>query len=191
MPTVMLVTLVGAIALTIAGSARAGSSSSSNTPVLSRPAMQSVQGVSEVLRHDSRTRIERAVRDTTGGRYRVTSRDRNGPLGSRAHDRGAIDVVTPNTGSARQFREAREISRRLGPNYNATVEQVYGGGRRGQSNYIGPSFDRHTTFNNGTQGRTRIVPPRATGNHLHVQPNYGIDLDRAHRGGRSSRGGQR
>lgn len=188
MPTVMFATLLGAIALTIAGTAQAGSSSSSTSPVLGRPAMESVQGVREVLRHDARTRIESAVRDSTNGRYRVTSRDRNGPLGSRAHDRGAIDVVTPNTGTQRQFREAREISRRLGPHYNATVEQVYGGGRRGQSDFIGPSFDRHTTFNNGAQGRTRIVPPRATGSHLHVQPNYGIDLDR---GSRSGRGGQR
>lgn len=184
MPTAMLATLLGVIALTIAGSARAGSSHPSGSPVLSRPAMQSTQGVREVLRHDARQRIERAVRDSTGNRHRVTSRDRGGALSSRAHDRGAIDVVTPNTGSARQFREARDISRRLGPQFSATVEEVYGGGRRGQHNYIGPSFDRHTTFNNGEQGRTRIRPPRATGNHLHIQPNYGIDLDRRGRGQR-------
>ncbi|MCU0950226.1 MAG: hypothetical protein MUC68_04000 [Burkholderiaceae bacterium] len=177
MTPMMFTRTTGLLLLATAGSVYAGANDHRSTmsPPLSQPAQQSVQGVREVLRHDARQRIEQAVRDTTGGRHRVTSRDRSGPLASRAHDRGAIDVVTPRTGTPQQLREAREISRRLGPSFNATVEETYGGGRPGQSRYIGPAFDRHTTFNNGVQGRTRIVPPRASGNHTHVQPNYGID----------------
>jgi hypothetical protein len=150
---------------------------SAPSPVLTQPARRSVENLRDVLKHDSRTRIENAVRNSTGGDYRVTSRDRQGgPLASRAHDRGAVDIVTPRIGTPRQFDQARDISRRLGPNFNATVEQVYGGQRPGQSRYVGPAFDRHTTYNNGRRGNTRIVPPRATNNHIHVQPNYGIDV---------------
>lgn len=159
------------------GGASATRGYSAPSPVLTQPARRSIEDLRDVIKHDARTRIERAARDSTRGDYQVTSRDRQGgPLASRAHDRGAVDIVTPRVGTPRQFDQARDISRRLGPNFNATVEQVYGGQRPGQSRYVGPAFDRHTTYNSGSRGNTRIVPPRATNNHIHVQPNYGVDV---------------
>lgn len=125
----------------------------------------------EITRLGARSAIEHSVDRTTNGEYRVTSRDRTGgPLASRAHDRGAVDVVTSRTGGAGRMEDARRLSAGLGPSYSVVVEQPY---RVAPGSY-GPSADRHTTFVNGAQGNTRMTAPRATGEHFHIQPNFEV-----------------
>jgi hypothetical protein len=65
--------------------------------------------------------------------------------------------------------DAKAISSDLGPNYRAIVEEKIDvtdvdGTRRPK--------DLHTTYQNGVAGK--VLPDRATGPHIHIQPNYGI-----------------
>lgn len=157
------------IATAASGAAQAQSSAWTNpTNAGNRVEMQ--RQMREIVRLGARSGIESTVRDATNGNYQVSSRDRSGSLSSRAHDRGAVDVVTPQTGTRAQFEQAREVSRRLGSGYTAIVEEPI----RLPRGVSGPTADRNTSYSNGYAGNVRYVEPRATGVHTHVQPNFEI-----------------
>ena len=68
----------------------------------------------------ARNHAESSAQRATGNSATVTSRDRpqNSPIASRAHDRGAVDVVTPN-----MKQDASRISKAAGPGYTTIHEQ--------------------------------------------------------------------
>ncbi len=105
----------------------------------------------------------------------VTSTDRTGSLSSPAHDRGAIDVVNRNTSTPNQFRDAEKMSKELGDKYVVIVEQA-GRGHGGK--------DRHTVYYDGQPVKATVTRAKATGDHIHLQPQYEIkppaDLKNTH-----------
>jgi hypothetical protein len=139
--------------------------------LLGAPAVRSIEQMQDVTRHMARQEIAGAAQRAFRDGYRTSSTDRLGTsaIHSRNHDRGAMDFVTPHTGTPRMQSEARQFSRQLGSNYTVVVEQPY----RAR---VGPSYQRDTAYSNGQLGNTRSGPARATGTHVHAQPNYGIDV---------------
>lgn len=143
------------------------------SPSTSASVQETACQMREIVRLGARSSIETAVGQATDGQYRVTSSDRDhaGTLRSAAHDRGAIDIVTLATGTARKYDRASEITRVLGPGYTAVVERlVYGAGAM----RITHPADLHIAYSNGEQGNQTYAPGRATGNHTHIQPNYEV-----------------
>ena len=63
-----------------------------------------------VVKHVARQLIENTVTRITGDTAIATSRDRNGRMTSRAHDRGAVDCVTGSTGTPAAMTEAKRVS---------------------------------------------------------------------------------
>src|SRR5687767_2190512 len=129
--------------------------------------------VLDVAKWTSRNNVESGVRTATGNRYIVSSRDRSGPLASPAHRRGASDFVpNPNRnvwGRSDMHRDAASIARRLGPNNSAIVE-------RPSSPISGRRYDQHTSYAvvppfSDVRVNRYQTPQRATGPHIHVQPN--------------------
>jgi hypothetical protein len=153
--------------------AQARPSTSTSSPRQSAsafPEVRRLQGpISEIVKRDARNNIERSIGSKTNT-YGVSSRDRpqNSPIASRAHDRGAVDFVPSSHSSiTRMQNDARSASQRLGPGYTAIVEQP----KRAP---VGPSADIHTSYRNGSFVRESAQPPRATGNHIHIQPDFGV-----------------
>lgn len=142
---------------------------SSSSPV-SPQVRQMIGDVRAIVKTYNRQNIESTVRSTVGSNYTVTSRDRpaDSRLASRAHDRGAIDIAPRPGGSAATSRiqqDAQRISGRLGPHYQAIVEQKTRSG------------DLHTTYNNGVQRpKPHMEPSRATNTHIHIQPRSGFEV---------------
>ena len=134
-------------------------------------AQRAVRDVSPIIDRAARNEAERASQDATRNRAVVTSRDRpaDSRLASPAHNRGAVDVVTPNMRS-----DARNISREAGSGYTVIHEQP-----NRPANTRGT--DTHTSYRGGNQGNTSVNPPRATGEHIHVQPEFNKRLHEAAR----------
>jgi hypothetical protein len=140
--------------------------SSSSSPQ-DKTARATVDNMRDVVKQTAREHIKESAAEATGGTARVTSEDRpSGPLKSAAHDRGAVDFQTPDNSAA----DAEQISRAAGPGHTAIVETPLHPAPGAE----GPSADRHTSYSNGIEGHTRVTAPRATGPHIHVQPDYGI-----------------
>jgi hypothetical protein len=135
---------------------------------------RSVRDVSPIIDRAARQEAERATGRATNGQHTVTSRDRpsTGRLASEAHNRGAIDVTTSN-----MPRDAARISREAGSGHVAIHERP----ARPAAGAQGPSADIHTTYRDGRQVNRTVQPPRATGEHIHVQPNYNSRLHEAAR----------
>lgn len=127
---------------------------------------RAARDVSPIIDRAARQEAERASRAATSNRSTVTSRDRpaNHRLSSPAHDRGAIDVTTPN-----MQRDAGRISREAGRNYTVIHEQP------------GRTRDTHTIYQNGNRVNQTSQPRRATGEHIHVQPEFNRRLHNATR----------
>ena len=132
--------------------------------------------VSPIIDRTARQHATEVVGRSSGS-SRITSTDRSstGPLASRAHERGAIDATTRNMRS-----DAPRISSAAGPGYTTIHEQPHRA-------TVGPSADTHTIYRNGAQVNSKVVSPRATGEHIHVQPDYNSRLHEAVRSGSSRR----
>jgi hypothetical protein len=134
--------------------------------VLSAPAERNVQDTRGVVKGAARSHIENSSAAATGGRLPVTSRDRPaGPLTSSAHDRGAVDLGVQR--SRDPHADARAIAKAAGPGHKAIVEEP------------GRKHDTHTSYtvspSTGTvRSNTYQAPARATGPHIHVQPEYEV-----------------
>lgn len=134
--------------------------------VLSAPAERNVEDMRGAVKGAARGHIESSAHTATGGRLPVTSRDRSGgPLSSAAHDRGAVDFGAQR--SRDLHADAKAIARAAGPGHKAIVEEP---GRR---------RDTHTSYTvappaTTIKSNTYTTPARATGPHIHVQPEYGI-----------------
>lgn len=124
---------------------------------------RAARDVAPIINRAARDHAESSVRQATGNHATVVSRDRppNSPISSRAHDRGAIDVVTPKN----MPNAAANISRQTGPGYTVIHEQP----NRPAS---GPGTDTHTYYSGGNRVGSSPQPPRATGEHIHVQPEF-------------------
>lgn len=149
----------------------------SSTSPLSPSATTSLNDVAQVVKSYGRQQVEDAASRRLGSGYVATSRDRfDSPLASRAHNvNGAVDYAPPRSAPltpADMKQDAETVSRDLGPNYRAIVEE-----KIAVPDADGASLvykDLHTTYQNGVLGNVRVVPGRATGTHVHIQPNYGI-----------------
>src|SRR4030095_3311195 len=166
--------VVGAAALALAG--MCGTASAQNRGRTS-------SDVRDIVKRSSRDHIERRTGAATGNRYDVSSRDRSGPLASPAHAKGASDFAPKRNvwGTTNLHRDAAMTARRLGTGYTAIVEQP-------PSPISGRRYDVHTSYKvvapfRNVQVNTYRTPARATGPHIHVQPNYrfGSSASTAHR----------
>jgi hypothetical protein len=130
---------------------------------------RAAKDVAPIIDRAARNHAESSVQRSAGTSGTITSRDRprDSPISSRAHDRGAIDVVTPNMG-----RDAARISKEAGPGYTAIHEKPV----RTQG---GKSYDSHELYQGGTQVGASKAPPRATGEHIHLQPEFNKRLHEA------------
>src|SRR4029077_18980012 len=130
---------------------------------------RAVKNVSPVIDRAARNHAAQSVQKATGNGAVVTSRDRppTSRIASPAHDRGAVDVVTPN-----MKQSAPQISRQVGPGYTTIHEQP-------KKTATGASYDRHTVYQNGAQVSSKDKPARATGEHIHVQPDFNSRLHQA------------
>lgn len=133
---------------------------------------RAVKGVSPVIDRAARNHAEASMSAATGNKATITSRDRpaNSPIASRAHDRGAIDAVTPN-----MRKDAAGISRRVGPGYTTIHEQPVRPAQQSRAS----SRDIHTVYRGGKAGTPTSNPPRATREHIHVQPEFNKRLHEA------------
>lgn len=151
-----------------AGLPGAQAGASSDTLLDSQSMRATVNDMRDVVKHAARQHIKDSTAQATEGAALVRSEDRpDGPLKSAAHDRGAVDFRTPQNSPA----DAQKISQAVGPGHTVIVEKPL----RPAPGAPGPSADRHTSYSNGVEGNTRIVSPRATGPHIHVQPEYKIN----------------
>jgi hypothetical protein len=133
---------------------------------------RTVRGVSPIIDRAARQHAERSAQNTTGNKAIVTSRDRpaSARLHSEAHDRGAVDVVTPKMSTT-----AKPLSRNVGAGYTVIHERP----ARPAPGAPGPSADIHTSYQNGRAVRSSAQAPRATGEHIHVQPDFNSRLHQA------------
>jgi len=116
---------------------------------------------SEIVKHLTHQDIESTIK-TINKNARITSKDKNrGALKSQAHDRGAIDIVTDN-----MKKDAASISAKLGPGY-IVIHEV-----------LGKTKDNHIIYHNGKHIKTRKVKKKASGEHLHIQPNFNKELQK-------------
>lgn len=135
--------------------------------VLTDTARRNIDDLRQALKQSARMHIENQTRNATGGRATVSSRDRDsGRLRSAGHDRGAVDFGFPRGTNLNQ--QGRAIAKRVGP-YNTVVVEHYGRPK-----------DTHTTYKIDPRTGKMIkkgpyeVDGRATGDHIHVEPKYGI-----------------
>lgn len=134
--------------------------------VLGAAAERNLQDVRGVVKGAARTHIENSAASATGGRLPVTSRDRpGGPITSPAHDRGAVDLSVQR--SRDPHADAKAIAIAAGPGHKAIVEDP------------GRKRDTHTSYTvlpstGSVRTNTYTVLPRATGAHIHVQPEYEV-----------------
>ena len=126
---------------------------------------RAARDVSPIIDRAARNHAESSAQRATGNSASVTSRDRpaDSPRASRAHDRGAIDVVTPN-----MRRDVGPISREAGRGYTTIHETPV----TPRPNSGTRPHDRHEIYQNGTRVNTTTNPRRATGEHIHVQPEF-------------------
>jgi hypothetical protein len=126
------------------------------------------QDLAPIIKEVARDHAIRSAQAATGNRAQVKSTDRSKKhkLHSPAHDRGAIDVVTP----ANSVDDALAISKQVGPHYTVTHERPIRNG---------VEADIHTTYQAGVRGRRKIQPDRATAEHIHIQPNFNTRLNQA------------
>jgi hypothetical protein len=131
---------------------------------------RAVKGVSPIIDRAARNHAEASARKATGNSATVTSRDRpaTSPIASPAHNRGAVDVVTPN-----MKRDASRISKQAGPGYTTIHEQPV------RPKAGTGAVDRHTVYQGGNKVNSTQKPPRATGEHIHVQPEFNKRLHEA------------
>ncbi len=121
-----------------------------------------------------RNKAEQATRSVVGPSMTTTRRDNGVGPTSKAHGDGrAFDYVSRARTWAERDVEARSVSRATGPGVTVIVETPLGarsGGYRVPGlKGPGPKLDRHDSYKAGQKGRTTYQPPRATGNHTHVQ----------------------
>lgn len=133
---------------------------------------KTVKDVAPIIDKAARNHAETSVNKATGNSATVTSRDRpaSSPIASPAHDRGAIDVTSKNMSG-----NAAKISKEAGKGYTTIHEQPHRGG------------DTHTVYSEGTKVKTFEKPARATGEHIHVQPDFNKRLHDAATEPRESR----
>lgn len=133
---------------------------------------KTVKDVAPVVDKAARNHAESSAAKATENRGIVTSRDRsaNSPIASPAHDRGAIDVTTRN-----MSQDAARISRQTGSGYTTIHEKPQGKG------------DTHVVYSNGNRVKETTRPARATGEHIHVQPEFNKKLHEAASEPRKSR----
>lgn len=146
-----------------------GIAKQSDRPMRDKTIERSAKDMREVVKSTGRDHLEKSVQKATNGEAKVTSRDREGALKSPAHDRGAIDVVTRNTSTEKQHVEALRMSKEAGAGHTVIVEEK-GKGQAGK--------DLHTVYVNGRKVSTSERPPRATGDHVHLQPEYEIKVQK-------------
>ena len=143
-----------------------------------------------IVKWTERRHIEASTHAATGNRYRVSSRDRVGSLASSAHNRGASDFARRDVwGRSDMHRDAAAIARRIGPGHSAIVEQP-------RTSMAGRQYDLNTSYRAQAPFRdVRVngpyrVPGRATGDHIHVQPDgYGRRTAPTYRSYQTSRYG--
>jgi hypothetical protein len=135
-----------------------------------------VNDVAQTVKSYGRQQVDDAASARLGTGYVPTSRDRfDSPLASTAHNvNGAVDYAPPGSAplTPDQMKDdAEAVSGDLGPNYRAIVEQkIWVPDQNGTL----VRRDLHSTYQNGVAGNVRTMPDRATGDHIHIQPNYGI-----------------
>lgn len=164
---ILYLTTVSAIAAGDKKATEAGVTrpSSAETRPLTPQAERTVRDTREVVKAAGRSHIESSTQSATNGRLPVTSRDRSGSLQSPAHDRGAVDFGVQR--SRDPHRDAQAIARTAGPGHKAIVEEP------------GAKRDTHTSYTvspatGQVRSNTYTAPPRATGPHIHVQPEYEV-----------------
>ncbi len=125
---------------------------------------KTVKDVAPIIDKAARNHAETSAAKATGNTANVTSRDRpaNSPIASPAHDRGAIDVNTKNMSN-----DAGKISKEVGKGYTTIHETPHKGG------------DTHSVYSEGKNVKTSEKPSRATGEHIHVQPDFNKRLHEA------------
>jgi hypothetical protein len=127
-----------------------------------------VASVSPIIDKAARNHAERQITGSNNFKgVKITSRDRssNSKLRSIAHDRGAIDVVTRNMSV-----DSPRISKAVGSGY-LTIHEV--------PKTPSPRQDLHVLYQNGhLVGKSNMLP-RATGEHIHVQPDFNKRLHAA------------
>ena len=128
---------------------------------------KAAKGVSPIIDKAARNHAESSVRSASKEAM-VKSRDRpaNSPIASAAHNRGAIDAVSPN-----MKRDAAAISKKAGPGYTTIHEQPTRTAKK--------SYDTHTIYQGGKQVNQTKAAPRATAEHIHVQPDFNGRLHNA------------
>ncbi|MBN9086262.1 MAG: hypothetical protein J0J01_05100 [Reyranella sp.] len=129
---------------------------------------QTAKGVSPIVDRVARDHAIDSAKRGTNGNATVTSQDRGPkhPLHSPAHDRGAVDVTTPKDMPG----NAAKISKETGRGY-LTIHEQPKAGPKGQ--------DVQTYYKDGKQVGQANVPPRATKEHIHVQPDFNSRLHNA------------
>jgi hypothetical protein len=148
------------------GKTEAGTTQPSSSAMRDKTVEKTTGDMRAVVKQTARTHIEDSASRATGGSAIVTSRDRDRTLKSPAHARGAIDVVTTDNSSS----DARAISKATGPGHTTIREEPL----RVPKGSTGPEADRHTIYSDGNEVKSKVVAPRATGEHIHIQPDYGI-----------------
>ncbi len=125
---------------------------------------RTVKDVAPIIDRAARNHAEASASKATGGSAKVTSRDRpaSSPIASPAHDRGAVDVTTKN-----MPKDAKAISKQVGSGYTTIHEKPHG------------KTDTHTVYSGGRNVKTSEKPARATGEHIHVQPDFNKRLHEA------------
>jgi hypothetical protein len=137
---------------------------------------QSAQGASAVVDHVARQSAIDAARSATNGHAQITSRDRpsSSPISSAAHDRGAVDAKTRNMNT-----DGLAISKAAGKGYTV-IHEVPRGAHSAQGGTASAAEDLHTVYRNGKQvGQPSAKPARATGEHIHIQPDFNKGLHAA------------
>ncbi|MDK9704784.1 MAG: hypothetical protein OEL20_16780 [Sulfuritalea sp.] len=131
-----------------------------------------VKDVAPVVDRVARNHAESSASKATENRSTVTSRDRpaSSPIASPAHDRGAIDVTTRN-----MSKDAAKVSKEVGPGYTTIHEKPQG------------KHDSHVVYSEGNKVKESTKTARATGEHIHVQPEFNKRLHEAASEPRKSR----
>ncbi len=125
---------------------------------------RAVKDVAPVVKQTNRDHIEKSAQKAANNKAKSTSADRSStsPIASPAHDRGAKDFTTKN-----MKKDASKVSREAGPGITTIHEKPV----RPTAGSKEKPHDVQTIYRGGKEVKTVKTAPRATGEHIHVQPD--------------------
>lgn len=109
------------------------------------------------------------TRKENGRDTRITSKFREGEKNHGVN--GAVDFSSKDLEREERHDEAKELSKRGGPDHTVVVEEVH----RPQPGAEGPSGQVDTAYRNGEQGKSRVKDIKASNTHTHIHHNNAPD----------------